>query len=234
MFSFLASLLLLAAPAHAFDHAAFGGLLAKDVSAGRVDYAAVRADRATLDGYLAAVAAAKGDQPLGFWINAYNALVLHALAAEPTLPAQVTDLPGFFDTRTYTVAGKSFTLNALEASIRAKGDPRVHFALNCGARSCPPLQGTAYAEDPGALSAQLEKATRAFLDGAGVVADGRHVRVTKLFDWYAQDFVTATGRVPNFLYAHLGDLAKLAAVKAALGKGAALEYLPYDWTVNAL
>ena len=234
MFRLLFALLLTLLPMRAFalDPAPLDGLLRAHVSSGKVDYAALRTKQAELDAYLASVATASGTLPMGFYINAYNALVLDALLAEPSLPANVTDLKGFFDGKKYKVAGKEVTLNDLEGSIRTQyKDPRVHFAFNCGAKSCPPLPARAFPEDPAALAKMLDELTHAFLNGSGVkVDDGKkEVQVTRLMEWYAGDF----GDVGAYLRANVTDPTKAATLKAALDGGYTITFQAYDWRPNA-
>ena len=80
-------------------------------------------------------------EQLAFYINAYNAWILHeALGKYPTKSVKDA-LFTFFTGKRITVAGEQMSFNALEKDIiRPKfGDPRIHFALNCASRSCPPL-----------------------------------------------------------------------------------------------
>ena len=68
-------------------------------------------------------------------------------------------------------------------------DPRIHFALNCGARSCPPIR--VYTEDR--IEAQLDTASRSFLDQeVSLIKDpgtGKWtLELSKLFLWYGEDF----------------------------------------------
>jgi hypothetical protein len=222
-------------PAGAFDHAKLDGVLHAYVADARVDYDGLRAHPAELDAYLAAVAKAPPDEPLAFWLDAYDALVLHALATAPALPAKVTDLPGFFDKTTWVVAGKARTLNEIETLLRTTfHDPRVHFALNCGARSCPPLPAQAFPEDPAALDRVLDRLTSSFLGGAGVRIDNstRQVQVTRLMDWYGADFTTQAGSLDAYLRAHVTDPARATALRTALDAGYTITFQPYDWTVN--
>src|SRR5438105_8946607 len=90
----------------------------------------------------------KSDQ-LAFYINAYNAWILHeALGKYPTKSVKDV-LFTFFTSKRIKVAGQQMSFNALEKdTIRSKfGEPRVHFALNCASRSCPPLNRTAFSAD---------------------------------------------------------------------------------------
>ena len=227
------TLLFLTLSAFAVDPAPLGRVLAADVVAGKVDYAQVRAN-AELEAWLAQAASATGPQNHAFYLNTYNALVLRALASRPALPAKVTDIAGFFDATPHKVAGEMLTLNALETRIRAWGDPRIHFALNCGARSCPPLQSSAFPENDAALDKVLESLTASFLDGPGVVVDdAKHqIQLSALFDWYRADFGEADKGI-GFILKHLTDPAERARVQAAVAAGYAISYQPYDWMPNS-
>lgn len=75
-------------------------------------------------------------------------------------------------------------------------DPRVHFALNCGARSCPPLA----AYDPDGLDAQLDAAARSYLASETVFVDGgQTVQVPRLLQWYLGDFGGRAGILRQLL-----------------------------------
>ena len=103
-----------------------------------------------------------------------------------------------------------------------KIDARFHAAVNCAALGCPNLLADApYVYRAATLDAQLEKATKAWLDNPdkGAGASG----ISKLFDWYKADFVADAGSVEAFIKAHRTGGA--AGVK--LGA-----FLSYDWTLN--
>lgn len=230
-----AALTLLAGDALAVDHAALDGLLRQHVVAGRVDYPALEARNAELDAYLASVASAPEPQKLGFYLNAYNALVIDALLAEPALPAKVTDIPGFFDGKKYTVAGRSLSLNELEAHIRKTfADPRVHFVLNCGAVSCPRLFAVALPEDDAELDRILRDATKRFLHEGGLVVDheAKQLRYSKIFEWYKDEFNAKEGSVEAFMRKWMTDAKQIQGLDQGIAQGYAVTYLPYDWSVN--
>jgi hypothetical protein len=65
-------------------------------------------------------------------------------------------------------------------------DPRIHCALVCASRSCPPIA----AYDPSELEVQLDMAARAFVNGGGVTTGMGHadVRLSPIFGWYRRDF----------------------------------------------
>ena len=215
------------------DTAAYSALLGKHVSKGLVEYAGLRKERAALDEYLKAAEEARGEHGLAFWINVYNASVLRDLLdSGRKLPAKVTDVKGFFDARKHKVNGAEQTLNELEGFVRKQWkDPRVHFALNCGAQSCPPLLPRAFADDK--LEATLSELTRTFLDGPGLLLDEtkKELRATKLCDWYKDDFVGKDGTLEAFLRKHVTDAKKLAALDPK--SGWTLAFQDYDWAPNA-
>ena len=139
-------------------------LLKKYVTPGGVKYAAWKSnagDLQELSGVVDAIGTAnvgsmnKNDQ-LAFYINAYNAWILNeALAKYPTKSVKDTFFT-FFTAKRIKVAGQQTSFNALEKeTIRSKfGDPRIHFALNCASKSCPPLLSVTFRG--GSLESQME------------------------------------------------------------------------------
>ena len=215
------------------DTAAYSALLQKHVAKGLVDYEGLRKDRGALDAYLKAAEDARGEHELAFWINVYNATVMRDLVdSGKKLPAKVTDLKGFFDAKKHAINGQQQTLNELEGFVRKQWkDPRVHFALNCGARSCPPLLARAFVDEK--LGATLDELTQIFLDGPGVQLDAaqKELRVTKLCDWYKDDFAGKDGSLEGFLRKHVREGKKLDALDPK--SGWKLLFQEYDWTPNA-
>ena len=230
--------LVLATPAlagEAFDHAAWDQLLRAHVRGDGLDYEGLRAKEAQLDLYLAAIAATDpntlGGRPdrLAFYLNAYNAYTVKAvLAAGPALRSVADVAPdfGFFKAADKTVGGKKVSLNDLENTIIRPTfkDPRIHAALNCASKSCPPLLAEAFV--PAHLERQLEGVMRAFArdEARNHIAPG-DVKLSRIFEWYAADF-GPEGPKP-FLARYLeGPRAE------ALHGAANLGYLDYDWRLN--
>ena len=119
---------------------------------------------------------------------------------------------------------------AADGAPAAEVDCRVHFALNCGAKSCPPVD--VYTER--GLDAELEAAARAFNESSTAVDVHRGVaRVSSLYRWYRRDFgandVAVATRIMGWLAGERRKaLEGLLANDAARFRG--LEYEPYDWT----
>lgn len=254
----LAALLLAALPAGAlpppFSHGPFDQVLQSAVDpAGRVDYAGLKACPTLLDSYLDSLAACsprnhperfpdRGHE-LAYWINAYNALVLRGVL-EGYPVARVDELGGlesFFRRRTWTIGGQPLTLDQLEGEIIRPQyrDPRVHFALNCGALSCPPLLDRAYTA--GKLDSLLDARLRSFAaDPQQVRLDRQKGRLhlSRIMDWYREDFIRwfpmrpaapAQPTLVDYLLPYLpADLAGYLAQHPATE----LVFEEYDWTLN--
>ncbi len=218
-----------ASPARAEpQHGAWDALLRAHVSDGRVDYRSLAKDRRALDGYRQTLAEARGELTLASLLNAYNAAVL-ASVLDAGQPARVLDVKGFFKERKHVIAGRQLTLDELETSIRSRfKDPRVHFALNCAAISCPPLYERAFT--PENVDAILDERTRRFLNGSGVAVDPeRGLVVSSLFDWFKDDFIGKEGSVAGYLERWVREPKRRAALEARRP----ITFGVYDWRLNA-
>jgi len=224
-----ALLLWLSVPARAdIDHAAWDAILAAHVSVRGVNYDGIASERAALDRYLKVVAEASGELGLAFYLNAYNATVVASIL-DHGRPAKVLDVKGFFKELKHPIAKRSLTLDELETDIRKTyKDPRVHFALNCAARSCPPLHGRAFVAK--SVDQVLGELTSRFLNGGGVVLDEakKALQVSRLLDWFKEDFIAKEGSVEQYLKRWVAEPRR----KDALARGAAIEFQAYDWTLN--
>ncbi len=106
-------------------------------------------------------------------------------------------------------------------------DPRIHFALNCASRSCPPIA----VYDASHIDAQLDLAARSFVD-ADVVTDAENneVRISSIFKWYHRDFRDRTG-VISFLLDYLPDDHRRSWLEQH-AESVRLVFTPYDWSLN--
>lgn len=134
------------------------------------------------------------NEKLAFYINAYNVLVIDLLTKNHPV-ADINKLgtaaSPIWKRPIGTVAGKRMSLDGLENGIvRPFGDARIHFALNCGALSCPDLRREAYTGAK--LRKQLAEQAWVFMHNKskGVIVNDatKTVRLSKLFDWFAKDF----------------------------------------------
>ncbi len=234
------ALLALAGPARAtgsFDHSAWDTLLQRWVDdAGRVAYQNWEDhDLAPLDGYLAALAAADPDkwpreEQIAFWINAYNASLVRAVMDGYSAENSVQRYR-IFSERTQEIAGRPRTADEIEKRILHDfKEPRVHFAIACAAVSCPTLRRRAWTGDT--LNADLEEATRQFLADPVrnhiKIGDGT-VRLSAAFKWYQADFGGTDETVLAWVGKHVDDATHTYLDK----KRPAVDYLLYDWALNA-
>lgn len=218
-------------PPPAVDHAAFDAILQAAVRGERVDYVAIR-DRhaAALKGYLDRLAevdptALERDEALAFYFNLYNATMIQAVIDRLTpdwTPA--ADSFRVFDEPLVRLAARRVSLNQLENEILRKDfqEPRLHVALVCGARSCPPLRDRAY--DARTLDATLDENMRSFLASGyrnRIDRRGRTLYLSRIFEWYAADFGGPDG-VAAYVDRHVaGDVSDYA-----------VEFIEYHWDLN--
>lgn len=231
-----------------FDQSAYSALLEEVVSPQGVDYGALSEKSGQLASYLQRVAAATPGEMstaerTAFWINAYNATTLKLVIDHLPL-ASIRDLDEgrVWDTRATVVGGERLTLNQLENErLRPLGDPRIHAALNCAAKGCPPLRASAY--EAAELEAALEGAVETWVRGGGVVLDRprQQLRLSQVFKWYGEDFVSPPGApgIPGIEATTVGALhflgTYLAPADAAWMRagGYRVVFLDYDWALNA-
>lgn len=214
------------------DHAAFDSVLSAHVRPDGVDYAGLRArSLGVLTRYLDAMAgvdavALPKRERDAYEINVYNATMLRAVCAR-LVPGWTPAADDFavFKAPLVRLKGRTISLNQLENDvIRPRmRDPRVHVALNCAAKSCPPLQTRAYraATLDSVLDANLSRFVRDPRQNS-IDAPKRHMRLSRLFDWYAADFGGAAA-VPAYV-------ARQLALPAS---GWTVEYIDYDWSLAA-
>jgi hypothetical protein len=211
----------------------YNGLLGKYVTNDGVKYAAwknnaadMQAIQQVVDGIAQErVSGLSKKEQLAFYINAYNAWILHeGLGKYPT--KSVKDLLfTFFTGQRIKVGGEKMSFNHLEKDIIRPqfGEPRVHCALNCASRSCPPLnQEPVRAEK---LDAQLEKLAVAFVNsfnGVDYSAEKKTAALSSIFNWYKDDFKTVGGPIA-FINQRRNP---------PLPNDAKITYQAYDWSLN--
>jgi len=197
------------------------------------------------------------DGRLAFWLNLYNAIVVHANAVIGA-PVHREGRTAFYAGNSgvaYKVAGFKLSLDDIEHAIvrgSPAGDPRafaptdpraslilprkffdarIHFALNCGAKSCPPIK----IYDSENLQRALALAAGAFCESTVLVDELRKtVTLSKLFEWYRVDFGDTDEEVLGRVLGFLEGTEAAAALERLLRHGTDIrvEYSEYDWGVN--
>lgn len=240
-----------------FDHDQWGKLLQEhvvEVNGGRttqVDYAGMLADRNILRAYLADVANIDRESfeswdqasQLAFLINAYNAWTVELILTEYPDLDSIKDIGFLFSSpwrqEIISLFGEQVSLDDIEhGMIRGWNryhEPRIHFAVNCAAISCPSLRPEAY--QGGRLEQQLEDNTRLFLsDKTRNYFSSDRLYVSSIFNWYEEDFEQGwlgVSSVAEFLQRYADVLNLDGEAKSLLIEGRLrIRYLKYDWGLN--
>ncbi len=214
-------------------HKTWDDLLKKYVSSsGKVNYAGFKTEKAELDKYIkelqsiySKVDSWNKNKRLAYWINVYNAVTVKLITDNYPLKS-IQDLNGGkpWDLKLINLGGTSYTLNVIENKIiRPKyNEPRIHFAVNCAAKSCPKIMNKAWTEDN--IQRYLTKQTKAFLANTSqnkIAAD--KVVLSKIFDWYKVDFGGDNTKLIEFIN-------KYSDVK--VNDNATVTFNEYNWELN--
>lgn len=213
-------------------HAPYDALLRRYVHNGTVDYSGLLKERSALRNYLDTLSAVQQstfdawstNEQIAYLINLYNAATLELIL-------QYYPIRSIRDIKTsykdpwnipfIRLFNNTVTLDYIEHTILRKRykEPRIHAALVCAATSCPPLRREAYQGIT--LEKQLNTQVVDFLskkDALQIDTTKNIIRLSSIFDWYAQDFDS----VPAFIQQYVDKNVKDAVI----------EYLPYDWSLN--
>lgn len=182
------------------------------------------------------------EQKKAFWINTYNAYIQIILTEHPEY---FEDRGNFFGKPRIIVAHQKLSFDDIEHGIvrgskiklslgllkdpfvgeferklRTKNeDGRVHFALNCGAKSCP-LVATYDAKD---FNNKIDRVAKSFLHKMSTYNEKENtVLTTPLFSWFRGDFDGKNG-ILNLLKQY-EIIPKKSEPK--------VEYDNYDWTLS--
>ncbi len=218
------------------DHSLYGELLQKYIKDGFVNYKEFKTEEHKLDQYLRLLDATNPDElsrneQFAFYANAYNAYTLKLILQNYPVES-IKDTGSFLKSpwkiKFVKIGGKTMTLDDVEHNIlrpRFK-DARVHFAVNCAAKDCPPLIPEPYRGD--ILDEQLDANTKAFLNNPKKnYLDGNTLYVTRLFKWFREDF---NNDPLNFVLKFAeGEFEKQLKAKQDQIK---VKYLSYDWSLN--
>lgn len=211
--------------------------LSAHVREGRVDYGSLKSDSSAMDAWLGA--AAKADEAdfnrrpreerLAFLLNLYNAATLRLILDHYPIESirkigPVWDPNKAWKLPAVKVFGRTVTLNTVEHEMIRPifKEPRVHFALVCAARGCPPLRSEAY--DGTRLNAQLDDQARTFLSQKAkndASRAGQTAYLSPIFKWYMADFGGSKKSVLAFVKKWL-----------PVEDGWAVEWTDYDWSLN--
>jgi len=212
------------------DHSNWDDLLGMHVNdSGFVDYQAFQTDKDELDKYLAMLAEnpPEGDWPveeqLAYFINLYNAATVQLILDNYPV-GSIKDIGTIspFTINFIQVGEEEMSLANLEKGIlQSMNEPRMHFAINCASKSCPPLLDEAFTASK--IADQLEQVTTNFINSDYNKIDAQNPELSKIFDWYKSDF-TASGKS---LIEYINQYSD-----TEINDSASVSYLNYDWSLN--
>jgi hypothetical protein len=240
------------------SHEEFSRILERVVRFPSVDYALLKEERPALERYVAglgqtdprALDSAPREVQLAFWINAYNACMLRLVADHYPIEGGGVGLFGFIRNRVagypdnsvwqirdvFTrahcpVAGRARSQDEIEHEIIRPRfqEPRIHFAVNCAAVSCPPLWPDAYT--PAELDRQQDRAVLHLMESPEHFRlEGENpatLTLNKVLDWYSEDFGGPEG-LREFFAGYLEGEAR----ERVLRSDTRVRFFEYDWTLN--
>lgn len=219
------------APKTVLNHDAFDQLLRKYVnSSGGVDYNGFKKDKKALAAYLESLkkntpqSSWSKNKEMAYWINLYNAFTIYTIVEKYPV-SSIMDLEGgkIWDKKTIVIGRETLTLNKIEKDklLKRFKEPRVHFAVNCAAASCPPLLNKAWTEDN--VQRYFSKQTKAFINNSKYNSiSAKSLEISQIFNWYAGDFGGSDKIVAYFQ--------KYASTE--ISSNAKVKFKEYNWKLN--
>jgi len=191
-------------------------------------------------------------EKLAFWINLYNTIVVDAIVSLG-IEHSVKEIPAFFRRVKYAIGQYYFSADDIEhgvlrgnarpwfspvkpfsfkdprrAFIMVPSDPRIHFALVCGSRSCAPIDYY----DSRHIYDQLDDAAESFVNSSEVLIfpEKHGMLLSEIFRWYDNDF-GRRGGILDFIFDYLVDDNTRQFIRRH-STTLHIDYLHYDWNLN--
>jgi Protein of unknown function, DUF547 len=219
------------------NHGDYDRLLKKYVNErGLVNYSGWKqnqADIQALDDYLKQFASkidnpAQGNEKAASLVNAYNAFMLRwILTNYPT--ESVWSLKDSFTAKRINIGGRTVSFNDIEnGALRPSLGYRAHSVLVCAARSCPPLQRSAYSAEK--FDEQDNHAFHTWLgreDLNRFLPSEKRAELSSIFKWFKGDFDKAGG-VPKILGRYAPEPVRDFAASGKYD----IKYISYNWGLN--
>jgi len=210
------------------NHDLWNSILKSNVSSsGKVNYPNMKSNLNEIEAYITTLESLSDqstwskNEKLAYWINIYNVATVKLIIENYPITSITTINNGKpWDKKVVSISGKPYTLNRIENDIiRPRfNEPRIHFAINCAAISCPKIMNSAFTADK--LNDQLTTQTTAFINGSKNSISSNTVEISKLFEWYAADFGVSI----------IDYLNKYTPTK--INSTATITYKEYNWDLN--
>jgi len=195
---------------------------------------------------------------IAFGINLYNLMIKYAFI-KVGIPSSNFQRQKFFGKTIFYIGGDEYSFNDLENGIlrgNSKApyalqapfssydprmklmvknvDPRIHFGLNCGAKSCPPVKKFTVV----AIEEELRIVASAFAEqdeNVLVDEDSNELHLTSILSWFRADFAESKDKLPeailNFLKGEKKE--KLEKMIKNKKKSIKITFMTYDWGTDA-
>lgn len=199
----------------------------------------------------------KPDTRLAFGINLYNLMIMYAFM-KVGIGSTTLARGAFFSDVKFNVGGDVLSFNDLENGVLrgnanppfslfapfSKTDPRrrlaleqadcrIHFALNCGATSCPPVKSFT----DSAIHEELRVVAQAFTEqeeNVRLVPEKNQVHLSMILNWYSVDFAPSKDMLPEKVVTFLrGDKKDTLQRMIDSGEKITVKFNDYDWSTNA-
>merc|ERR1712038_1620031 len=190
-----------------------------------------------------------------FIINVYNLMIKYSRTKYQPRKDSTAQRAGYFTKVLTNIGNELFSFQDLENGIlRAnalppyalktvfqagdervhhilkKVDPRIHFALNCGAKSCPPVKKFS-ARD---IQEELRIVALAFCeqeDNVRIDVEANELHLNMIFKWYRPDFASNVSGLPKALLPYLlNDRKKCLQVLIDKNVKIKVKFNMYDWS----
>lgn len=197
------------------------------------------------------------DTKLAFGINLYNTMIKYAFM-KVGIGSTTFARNSFFSGVSMNVGGHILSFNDLENGVlranrkgpanltlpfpkddkrlvlaRKQVDCRIHFGLNCGAKSCPPVKNFT----PQAIEEELRIVAQAFCeqeDNVRVDVENKTLYLTSILKWFRPDFAESKEALPQAVVHFLrGEKQKKLQSLIDRSEGIKIKFNEYDWGTNA-
>jgi len=186
-----------------------------------------------------------------FFINTYNTLMIHAYVRNGP-PRSFWQRFKFFTTNSYMIGGQNYSLDDIEHGILRGNkrsllglsnpisnsdpryaailplDPRIHFALVCGAKGCPPIKNYS----PQNIDEELDMSAKAFLE-SGCTIEGNKIYLSKILSWYKNDFGASYQVMLEWISQFLSPQKQAQLSELLSSNSYKISFMPYNWEINA-
>lgn len=177
-------------------------------------------------------------------MNAYNALAIKMVIDHPCRSdchpiSSILDISGNTQGTVWkmsagNIGGKNYSLDDIETQLRIPthndGDPRLHSCIVCASISCPSLRSEAFRSST--VDRQMDAQMMDMLSNTkkGLALDGETIKLSNIFNWYANDFKKVSSSVLDFLLPFVPTADK--DFISSQGSGTKISYFDYDWNLN--